>query len=211
MRLRNRSRFESACAPNVPAVRDHDPFGILRHNAYVFKPLLVPGSADALELGQDRVGAEEWPWLRPVVQTIHRDLGVHELSHAVELPSLDETKGLKRDLYVHLRHLMCSISLVDGPERASGESQSCRTLGSASKQVSMELAGLEPATPWVRCGELASSESRRVRLYRAESSTTGRELNGADSRGLPEITFDSGTSRIWCPNATDRLTPPAIR
>jgi hypothetical protein len=35
----------------------------------------------------------------------------------------------------------------------------------------MELAGLEPATSWVRCGEPISGESRRFRLYRAIPQT----------------------------------------
>ena len=58
----------------------------------------------------------------------------------------------------------------------------------------MELAGLEPATSWVRCGD-AIVRGRR-RFLALESGTVAHWIpprQGTDSRGLPWITFDLGT------------------
>jgi len=58
----------------------------------------------------------------------------------------------------------------------------------------MELAGLEPATSWVR---FARACHRRYRLA-GRFSIADHEAISSDAFGLSAIIFDSGTSRDKC-------------
>ena len=58
----------------------------------------------------------------------------------------------------------------------------------------MELAGLEPATSWVRCGALGKVGFLVFSLGKPNPTLSGPGPGSADRRGLPGIAVDSGTS-----------------
>jgi hypothetical protein len=61
-----------------------------------------------------------------------------------------------------LRHTGTESKSVPEPASARGERTPLTNV--------MELAGLEPATSWVRCGAASIKVSARIRLYRGASA-----------------------------------------
>jgi hypothetical protein len=57
----------------------------------------------------------------------------------------------------------------------------------------MELAGLEPATSWVRCGPAIVRKTRRFGSRQRNGRGRVALRRSGDRRGLPWITFDLGT------------------